>query len=107
RKRDGSLQLPVVPPEADVSPILCPQSMAVCPITETIPDTLEKWVSEGFECVDLREDLTSCGGCGIVDAQYDCTAISNALGVSCEVGTCRVHSCKPGFTLALDGKSCI
>ncbi|KZT73285.1 hypothetical protein DAEQUDRAFT_662375 [Daedalea quercina L-15889] len=107
RKRDGSLQLPVVPPEADLSPILCPLSMNVCPISETVPTTLEEWVEHGYECVDVREDLNSCGGCGSVDVQYDCTAIPNALGISCEVGACRVHSCKPGFTLALDGTSCV
>ncbi|KAH9929826.1 uncharacterized protein B0H18DRAFT_873667, partial [Fomitopsis serialis] len=100
-------QLPVVPPEADISPILCPLSMAACPISEAVPTSLEEWVQQGFECVDLREDLTSCGGCGAVDVQHDCTAIPNALGVSCEVGTCRVQSCRPGFTPALDGKGCI
>lgn len=69
RKRDGSLQLPVVAPETDVSPILCPLSMTACPISSTVPRTLEEWVAQGFECVDVHEDLNSCGGCGAVDTQ--------------------------------------
>lgn len=69
RKRDGSLQLPVVAPETDVSPILCPLSMTVCPISPAVPRTLEEWVAQGFECVDMHEDLNSCGGCGVVDNQ--------------------------------------
>lgn len=69
RKRDGSLQLPVVSPGTDVSPILCPLSMAACPLSSTVPNALEEWVAEGFECVDVRDDLNSCGGCGAVDTQ--------------------------------------
>ena len=69
RRRDGSLQLPVVAPGTDVSPILCPLSMTACPLSSVVPRTLEDWVAEGFECVDVRDDLNSCGGCGAVDTR--------------------------------------
>ncbi|KAF7796548.1 hypothetical protein EIP86_007728 [Pleurotus ostreatoroseus] len=53
---------------AQLSGHLCPRPMSVCPITSTAPPrTLGQWIREGFECVDTHEDLTSCGGCGILD----------------------------------------
>ncbi|THH29050.1 hypothetical protein EUX98_g5135 [Antrodiella citrinella] len=101
-------------PEEQMSRHLCPLGMNVCPIplenlntVPLIPTTLLKWIEEGFECVDLQEDLTSCGGCGSVNASHDCTTIPNALGVSCIAGVCHVDTCKSGFTLAADGKTCV
>lgn len=53
---------------AELSGHLCPQPMSVCPITKfVLPVTLSQWVRDGYECVDMQEDLTSCGGCGILD----------------------------------------
>lgn len=99
-------QLPIMP-ITDVSRQLCPLSMSACPISAATPTTLSEWISNGFECVEFNEDLMSCGGCGTLDEQYDCTAIAGALGVSCEVGSCRVHSCTAGYSPALDGKTCV
>ncbi|KAI0931626.1 hypothetical protein AcW2_000472 [Taiwanofungus camphoratus] len=102
-----------ITPVGDISQQLCPLSMAACPISSisgtlaSSPVSLSEWIEQGFECVDFSEDLTSCGGCGSVDAQYDCTAVPNALHVSCNVGSCRVDSCKPGYSLAPDGKTCV
>ncbi|KAI0094389.1 hypothetical protein BDY19DRAFT_863518, partial [Irpex rosettiformis] len=91
-----------------VSQFLCPKPLRVCPISaETHPTNLEQWIHDGFECVDDREDLTSCGGCGLSDSKYDCTAIEGAVGVSCVIGECRVDSCAKGFTVALDHKACL
>ncbi|KAH9948233.1 hypothetical protein B0H21DRAFT_258781 [Amylocystis lapponica] len=93
-----------------ISQQLCPAPMSVCPIAGSsapIPASLEAWLADGFQCADFSADLDSCGGCGSTDAQYDCTAIPGALGVSCLVGSCRVDSCKPGFSLTPDAKSCV
>lgn len=88
--------------------LLCPYKQTACPIdSESSPTTLQEWMDKGFECVDFKEDLTSCGGCGITDAKHDCTAIEGSDGVSCVVGNCRVDSCLEGFTRSLDGKSCV
>ncbi|PCH34270.1 hypothetical protein WOLCODRAFT_135598 [Wolfiporia cocos MD-104 SS10] len=105
-KRSKREQLPIAPVQ-DISQQLCPLSMSVCPLSASKPGSLSEWIEQGFECVDLTEDLTSCGGCGSLDTQYDCTAIPGALGVSCQASNCRVHSCKSGFTLAPDGKTCV
>lgn len=58
----------VMTEEELISHYLCPQPMRVCPLTNVSrPSTLEEWISEGYECVDDFEDLTSCGGCSTVD----------------------------------------
>ncbi|TCD63343.1 hypothetical protein EIP91_005644 [Steccherinum ochraceum] len=102
-------------PQEQLNRKLCPQGMAVCPIlpqsaalrmSAPMSTTLMKWMEEGYECTDF-EDFFSCGGCGTVDIKHDCTMIPNALGVSCEQGSCRVYSCKSGFHLADDGKTCV
>ena len=36
----------------------------------------------------------------------DCTAISNADDVSCNLGRCEITSCVPGFVPASNGSSC-
>lgn len=57
-------------PEETLSRHLCPTPMRACPIdAQSAPSTLLEWIKEGFECVDPQEDLTSCGGCGAVDAK--------------------------------------
>lgn len=65
--RDQEQEIVMSPSEA--SQHLCPQPMTVCPITpNSAPSTLSEWDRDGFECVDTEEDLTSCGGCGFLDA---------------------------------------
>lgn len=62
-------QKPLTPEEA-MSQHLCPSPMRACAIDAGAqPTTLLQWIQEGFECVDPLEDLTSCGGCGVVDIQ--------------------------------------
>ncbi|PSS36802.1 hypothetical protein PHLCEN_2v1346 [Hermanssonia centrifuga] len=59
----------IVSAEEQISRQLCPTPMSVCPITSARPSTLLGWIADGYECVDQQEDLTSCGGCGIVDTK--------------------------------------
>lgn len=65
-------------PEEEMSRHLCPFGMSVCPIpsesgvigtSPTTPTTLLKWIEDGFECADMDNDLTSCGGCGSIDVR--------------------------------------
>ena len=68
-KRDAQPQQIIVNEEL-VSRFLCPNPMRACPISpEDHPATVEEWIHTGFECVDDREDLTSCGGCGLADSK--------------------------------------
>ena len=59
-------QEPVMSP-SEASLQLCPDPLSVCPIVVSAPSRLSEWLRDGFECVDTREDLMSCGGCGVLD----------------------------------------
>jgi hypothetical protein len=39
--------------------------------------------------------------------RQDCTLIPNARNVACNAGKCTVESCKEGFVIGRDGKSCV
>ncbi|THH20501.1 hypothetical protein EW146_g872 [Bondarzewia mesenterica] len=52
-----------------VSDQLCPAELSVCAINPAeTASSLEDLVHHGFECVDFKSDLESCGGCGYRDA---------------------------------------
>ncbi|EMD39476.1 hypothetical protein CERSUDRAFT_45486, partial [Gelatoporia subvermispora B] len=68
--------------------------------------------SEGWECVDTRSDLESCGGCAIPlhyasPRGVDCTALPGVADVSCRTGSCLVHRCLPGYQISHDGTFCV
>ncbi|KZT27685.1 hypothetical protein NEOLEDRAFT_1168120 [Neolentinus lepideus HHB14362 ss-1] len=88
----------------DLSAKFCPAPSSACPIDHMskMPETLAEWDGVVFECVDFEEDLKACGGCGSVDVSHDCTAIPNALAVSCVQGACQCAVCSGGVTLGYD-----
>ncbi|KAL8276382.1 hypothetical protein RQP46_011227 [Phenoliferia psychrophenolica] len=76
----------------------CPGSETSCRISA---------LGEGFECLDIRTSLDSCGGCLVAESAADpvgtdCLAIAGAMGVSCVNSRCLVSSCMPGWDL-VDG----
>ncbi|KAK9894376.1 hypothetical protein P389DRAFT_212168 [Cystobasidium minutum MCA 4210] len=70
--------------------MLCPKGQTACPIGFKL--------EAGYECLDLSEELESCGSCG-----NDCTSIPGAKDVTCSKGQCIVTSCTPGFSLSAFG----
>ncbi|GJJ14244.1 hypothetical protein Clacol_008508 [Clathrus columnatus] len=67
---------------------------------------------EVLECVDVMNDLWSCGGCELATFDNekvgtDCTVIPNVAGVSCLAGTCKIESCRRGFRLDGVETSCV
>ncbi|KZO99491.1 hypothetical protein CALVIDRAFT_561349 [Calocera viscosa TUFC12733] len=65
----------------------------------------------GSECVDVENDLESCGGCMDADPSLgggvDCTQISGARDVACRRGKCVVTRCAPGYQVAEDRSTCV
>ncbi|KAF9510440.1 hypothetical protein BS47DRAFT_68362 [Hydnum rufescens UP504] len=58
----------------------------------------------GFECIDTKTNLESCGGCTIAYGSepatgVDCTNIPGATVFGCESGVCAVTQCKEGWSL--------
>ncbi|KAF8530069.1 hypothetical protein BU17DRAFT_35782 [Hysterangium stoloniferum] len=64
-----------------------------------------------YECVDVKNDLWSCGGCGIPllptdPIGEDCTAIPGVLDVSCQGSRCIVARCKAGYRVSGNRTTC-
>ncbi|KAA1468242.1 hypothetical protein DENSPDRAFT_857172 [Dentipellis sp. KUC8613] len=77
---------------------LCPSDLTACPISG---------LSSAWECVDVQQELESCGGCVIGGEGQDCTAIKGAWNVGCEQGSCKVYTCMNGYKLSSDNKTCV
>ncbi|KAJ6576082.1 hypothetical protein DFH09DRAFT_372063 [Mycena vulgaris] len=67
-----------------------------------------------WECLNIANDLESCGGCPTgtvssltgVASGADCTAIANVADVSCVAGGCAVEKCIPGYKVSASGTTC-
>ncbi|KAL0948755.1 hypothetical protein HGRIS_008886 [Hohenbuehelia grisea] len=74
-----------------------------------------KLTPSGIECVNVQNDLWSCGGCTSVttengyseDGGRDCSSIPNVGTVSCRGGDCVIESCKPRYGLSADRTRCV
>ncbi|KAF9566804.1 GCC2 and GCC3 family protein [Agrocybe pediades] len=68
-----------------------------------------------YECVDIDNDLESCGGCishGSLGERLegegrDCSAIPNVKAVKCRQSRCVIESCRHGFGRSSDGEYCV
>ena len=56
----------------ELAALMCPPESAICPVLDDChsPRVLHasEWPSK-LECVDLQEDVTSCGGCSSLDSK--------------------------------------
>ncbi|SCZ94043.1 BZ3500_MvSof-1268-A1-R1_Chr6-1g08383 [Microbotryum saponariae] len=102
---------------------LCPENETACPIVGAISyaSAVSQHFSDsanlfaggvmsgngGYECLDTRQALDSCGGCASTGEGQDCTKIRGAVGVGCDAGTCVVFSCQSGWKPNSTGSKCI
>lgn len=70
-------------------PALCPNQLSACPIRGML-------LMGDYECLDVKEELQSCGGCVSIGEGQDCTAIAGSWNVGCEMGSCA-GSCGTWF----------
>jgi len=76
---------------------------------------VRKGKGKGWECVNTRSDLESCGGCttpspfdsGVWKAGVDCSVIANVEDVSCSDGKCIVRKCGRGYTPSHSAEFCV
>ncbi|CAK9779603.1 hypothetical protein CC85DRAFT_331124 [Cutaneotrichosporon oleaginosum] len=80
---------------------LCPAPMIACAVAGT----------DGWECIDTRAELESCGGClhgvhGVPGSENgeDCTTLRGVArgGARCVDGRCKITACRYGFVPGLD-----
>ncbi|RDB17521.1 Protein priA [Hypsizygus marmoreus] len=87
-----------------------------CPVYSGGTGLSSKVKVASYECVNVANDLESCGGCpdpasslGTDEAHSggrDCSTILGVDSVRCEGGKCILASCRPGFVLSKDGERC-
>ncbi|KAI0671092.1 hypothetical protein C8Q78DRAFT_1079033 [Trametes maxima] len=82
----------------------CPRGHQSCPVYGT---RMGVGYLKEFECVDVRNDLESCGGCASTGAGKDCSAIPHVDSVTCRKGSCVVGQCAPGYVVSPSGSSCV
>ncbi|KAJ8463390.1 hypothetical protein ONZ51_g10287 [Trametes cubensis] len=80
---------------------LCPNGLDACPISGL------SGLTGDFECVDIQNDIQSCGGCVSTGVGKDCTAIDGSWNVGCNNGKCVVFTCAAGYKRSADGSMCI
>ncbi|KAH9942515.1 uncharacterized protein BXZ73DRAFT_41070 [Epithele typhae] len=92
----------------------CPLGQRSCPVYGVSANG--HGYVRGSECVDVRTDLESCGGCVADDSPLggrnadggrDCSAIPHTGRVACRGGACVIESCASGFALSEDGEACV
>ncbi|KAF8886718.1 hypothetical protein BD779DRAFT_603449 [Infundibulicybe gibba] len=99
---------------ANVRRQVCPKSTQKnCPIYKNTKGTT---MLAGYECVDVANDLESCGGCvdfssrdgrKSEDGGRDCSAIPGVDTVKCTLGKCAIKRCRSGYKKARSGDGCI
>ncbi|EFP80221.1 uncharacterized protein PGTG_06177 [Puccinia graminis f. sp. tritici CRL 75-36-700-3] len=67
----------------------CPAGLSACPISSGLPLKL----TAGFECLDVLQEVSSCGGCVSTGQGTDCTTIKGVSSAGCSEGKCKI--CKP------------
>lgn len=71
----------------------CPANLTACSLGRSAFAA-----AEGYECVDLADELERCGDC-----DNDCTAIPGARSVTCSAGRCIINSCARNWHLVSRG----
>ena len=84
---------------------MCPSAMKSCPLYGS---TSGRGFLKGYECIDIQNDLESCGGCALNESPFgqpsadggrDCSAIPFADDVRCRRGVCVIGECLAGRCL--------
>ncbi|WWC87987.1 uncharacterized protein L201_002889 [Kwoniella dendrophila CBS 6074] len=91
------------------SNFLCPNGQTAC----ALPTSRFFSNTDGFECVDIENDVESCGGCTFASLSenqqqgQDCTALSNVIDVTCNIGKCFIQQCSEGYEPNSSNSECI
>jgi len=91
----GSYSKSVKPRSLRSETLRCPIGETACPISSS---------TVSIECLDLKREISSCGGCTSLGQGENCLTIHGAAGVGCHLGKCVVLSTLPDYFLGKDGR---
>ncbi|GAA5909175.1 hypothetical protein JCM8208_003402 [Rhodotorula glutinis] len=80
----------------------------------TVAELLRAFAAEmaasrgGYECIDVRQEVDSCGGCATLGEGRDCTTdVPHATSTGCDAGACVVFACERGWKPDREAARCI
>ncbi|KAI9606030.1 hypothetical protein H4Q26_004402 [Puccinia striiformis f. sp. tritici PST-130] len=82
----GSGYCSICPAEDSLINEKCPAGLSACPISSGMTAK----PSAGFECLDLQQEVTSCGGCASTGQGVDCTTMKGVSSAGCSEGKCKI-----------------
>ncbi|KAA1072961.1 hypothetical protein PGT21_033793 [Puccinia graminis f. sp. tritici] len=85
------------------SSIKCPSGLTACPLSSR-PSFK---TTAGFECLDIKQDTKSCGGCVSAGSGVDCSTLEGVASSGCSDGKCKIHSCKSEYEYSEAGNECL
>lgn len=80
----------------------CPSGLTACPLSRTSDFT----TSTPFECLDVTEELSSCGGCATLGQGVNCSTLRGVASSGCSQGKCKIFSCKSGYKYSETHNTC-
>ncbi|EDR10188.1 uncharacterized protein LACBIDRAFT_318325 [Laccaria bicolor S238N-H82] len=94
------------------------QAKAHCKSHETVCGLPGREGTLDFDCIDIRNDPNSCGGCmaphpfpethpSLLPSGKDCSRIPNAKAVACASEECVVKRCKDGWVTNPSQDTCV
>lgn len=90
------------PPPTNPDHPRCPNGQTACPISHVISFT----PSTPYECLDIHQEISSCGGCVTLGEGTDCSGLRGARSSGCSGGKCTIFSCARGFQLSQQNQTC-
>ncbi|KAF8886719.1 hypothetical protein BD779DRAFT_1470986 [Infundibulicybe gibba] len=114
-QQDPNTRLPSRPCQPASSAAQCPPTSLPKSTQKNCPVYKNSKGTTGYECVDVANDLESCGGCvgfsrdgrKSEDGGRDCSAIPGVDTVECTLGKCVIKRCRSGYKKARFGDGCI
>jgi hypothetical protein len=66
---------------------LMKNSVIACPNISSRPSFKDM---AGFECLDIKQDTNSCGGCVSAGSGVDCSTLEGVVSSGCSDGKCKI-----------------
>jgi hypothetical protein len=93
----------------DISPRhLCNNGKTACPVNAGSASVTgsSSLINGKFECLDIKSNIDSCGGCVSEGQGQDCSSIEFVEDVTCHNSKCTVLSCEMGYIPSANASSC-
>ncbi|RSH91731.1 hypothetical protein EHS25_009100 [Saitozyma podzolica] len=87
---------------------LCNNGKTACPVNAGSASVTasSSLINGKFECLDIKSNIDSCGGCVSEGQGQDCSSIEFVEDVTCHNAQCKVISCEMGYIPSANASTC-